>query len=176
MSEKVKKTRRNPLLKKELLAAGITVLAGMGQKSEAKEMESPEPKIEIYNAPAENMETEASADFMVAAAEQYGNYDEEQYVYDRKLSRGASVKYEGAYVNWDTGKVIFKAVSRYDENYVSTVRSCMEMRRFQTGPYDRSGDREIRREQIRDGEYNKRAATRDIIRGIGRIILDRPGR
>ena len=59
MSEKVKKTRRNPLLKKELLAAGITVLAGMGQKSEAKEMESPEPKIEIYNAPAENMETEA---------------------------------------------------------------------------------------------------------------------
>lgn len=160
--------RDRRILKKELLAASLIAIMGMAsKKAEAKEPAAPEINIEVSDAPS--YETESSAQF-------YGDRDA-PYIYDRRLSRNLSIKYSGAYVNCETGEVLFKAVSRYDEDlHYSSVKSCLESQKFKTGPYDRSKDREIRREQVYDGEYNKRAIIHDVVHGIGEIIRSRRGR
>lgn len=160
--------RNRRILKKELLAASVIAFMGMAsKKAEAKEAPVPETRIEVNETPSYN--TESTADF-------YGQHDS-PYIYDRRLSRGLSVKYSGAYINCETGEVLFKAVSRYDEDsHYSSVKRCLESQRLKTGPYDRSKDREIRREQVYDGEYNRGAVVRDVVRGIGEIIRARRGR
>ena len=160
--------RNRRILKKALLAASVIAFMGMAsKKAEAKEAPVPETRIEVSETPSYN--TESTADF-------YGQHDS-PYIYDRRLSRGLSVKYSGAYINCETGEVLFKAVSRYDEDsHYSSVKRCLESQRLKTGPYDRSKDREIRREQVYDGEYNRGAVVRDVVRGIGEIIRARRGR
>ena len=234
------KVRRNPFLKKELLAASIVVLSGAGQKSEAKTAEAQEARIEVYAAPAENMETEATFELemqrdneryvydrklskglsnrfegayvnmdtrevLLKYADPYkepymtniracvedqkmciGPYDrsgdkryqhdEGHFVYDRRLSRNLSVKYSRAYVNYETEDVILKAASRYDEDYRTTIRGCREAQKLGIGPYDRSRDREIRRELIENGEYGRRAVVEDVVRGLTNIIRSHRGR
>lgn len=108
---------------------------------------------------------------------EYNYANEDHYIYSVRLSRGLSVKYSGAYINSDTGEVLLKAASRYDDDaHYSSEKNCLESQKHKTGPYDRSNDRELRREQIMDGEYNGRAAARDVIRGIGEIIRNRRSR
>lgn len=154
--------RDKRILKKELLAASLIAIMGMAsKKAEAKAPAAPEINIEVSETPS--YETESTAQF----------YDDNPYVYDRRLSRGLSRKYSGAYINCETGEVLLKAVSRYDEDaHYSSVRSCLESQKMGVGAYDRSRDKEIRREQIRDGEYDKGAVVRDVVRGIGRIIIN----
>lgn len=244
-------------LKKELLAASIAAFSMMPQKGESKEVISPEINTEISNEP--EVKSDDGLGYHFEPVTESNNYtfssrDEEKYVYDRKLSRGLSVKYSGAYVNWETGQVMYKAsdphdedyhstlkscleaqnhhigvydksgdkgyirervvssypmdeeryiyspqlsrglslkysgayidprngeviikaVSRYDEDaHYNSVKSCREAQRFKISEYDRSNDRKIRREQIYNGEYgtNKGAVVRDVVRGIGEIII-----
>ncbi len=108
---------------------------------------------------------------------EYNYANEEQYIYSPSLSRGLSIKYSGAYLNPETGEILLKATSRYDEDeHYSSAKNCRESQKLRVGPYDCSRDREIRKEQIMDGEYNGRGAVRDVIRGIGEIIRSRRGR
>ena len=102
--------------------------------------------------------------------------NQEHYVYNRKLSRGLSIKYSGAYVDIRTGDVILKAASRYDRDEQTTYRSCISSQKLKTGAYDRSRDREIRRDMVRDGEYNGGTVIRDVVHGIGHILRSRRSR
>ncbi len=165
--------RNKKILKKELLAASLIALMGIAsKKAEAKEAAAPEPRVEVSATPTATYETENTIDFPTD-----DGYREEHYVYDRRLSKGLSIKYSGAYVNWETGEVLLKAVSRYDEDsHYSSIKRCRESQELRTGPYDCSGDKQIRREQIRNGEYNKRVIVHDVIKGINKLIRSRRGR
>ena len=108
---------------------------------------------------------------------EYNYANEKKYIYSPSLSRGLSIKYSGAYINPETGEILLKATSRYDDDdHYSSAKNCRESQKLRIGPYDCSKDKEIRREQIHNGEYNKRAVVHDVIRGISEIIRTRRGR
>lgn len=162
------------ILKKELLLASLIAIMGMAsKKAEAKAPSAPEINIEVSEVPS--YETESTDPF----------YMQYPYVEDKRLSKGLSERYSGAYVNCETKEVLLKAVSYYDEDFhYSSIKRCLESQRLKTGPYDCSKDKEIIREQIYSGEreqiyskeYNRRAVVRDVVRGIGEIIRARRGR
>ncbi len=139
-------------LKKEILAASIAALSAMPQKGETKEVISSEIKTEIINEP--EVKDDGGLGYHFEPITENNNYsnasgyrDEEKYVYDRKLSRGLSVRYSGAYINWETKHVIYKASDPIDEDYHSTLKSCLESQNHHTGVYDRSGDKNYIRER-----------------------------
>ncbi len=168
MTEKSKKEHRTRL-KKELLAASIVVLSGVGQKSEARTAEAPETRMEIYAAPSENKETDAT--YVMETA---GN--DERYVYDRRLSKGLSNKFEGAYVNIDTREVLLKYTDPYKEPYTTTIKSCIEAQKLCVGAYDRSQDKEIRRELIKNRGNGKKNVVKDVVHNLKDIIRSRRAR
>ena len=90
--EKIKKNRRRTLLKKELLAAGIAALVSLPGKGEAKTASAPEARIEAYALPEESMEP--AAEFPLDGVSD-ADYNDGNFEYDRRLSRGLSVKYTG---------------------------------------------------------------------------------
>lgn len=136
--EKIKKNRRRTLLKKELLAAGIAALVSLPGKGEAKTASAPEARIEAYALPEESMEP--AAEFPLDGVSD-ADYNDGNFEYDRRLSRGLSVKYTGAYVDYETRDVIYKAADPHDKDYRSTIDACLESQKLGVGVYDRSQDR-----------------------------------
>lgn len=111
------------MLKKELLAAGIAALVSLPGKGEAKTASAPEARIEAYALPEESMEP--AAEFPLDGVSD-ADYNDGNFEYDRRLSRGLSVKYTGAYVDYETRDVIYKAADPHDKDYRSTIDACLE--------------------------------------------------
>lgn len=105
----------------------------------------------IYEQPTNNSVLYAD---MYTDTYNYQFRDGELYIRDPHLSRGLSVKYDGAYVSTVDGTVLYASASRYEpDKWASNIRTAEFERSRDTSAYDRSGDREWLRDNARDMAY-----------------------